>query len=561
MSGIDWSVLIGTLLFITLYGVYKTRGSQSMESYLLGDKSLKWWTIGLSIMATQASAITFLSTPGQAYEDGMRFIQFYFGLPVAMVILSITVIPIYYRLKVYTAYEYLETRFDLKTRTLAALLFLVQRGLAAGITIYAPSIILSTILNLPLAATNLIIGILVIVYTVSGGSKAVSVTQKQQMAVMLGGMMLAGVFVVLYLPEDISFGDAVNVAGEMGKLNMVDFSFNLNDRYNIWSGLIGGLFVALSYFGTDQSQVSRYLGGKSVTESRLGLLMNGLVKIPMQLMILFIGVMVFVFYQFNQAPVFFNAAAAAPVYQSEYKGEMLELEQKHSLLFEEKQGQIRALLALSETGSEAEKEALKQDIQQLQQEEKSLREQAKGLIAKANPIAETRDTDYVFISFVTQKLPVGLVGLLLAVIFSAAMSSTSSELNALASTTVVDLYKRNRKSEASDAHYVKASKWFTALWGTIALLFATYASQLDNLIQAVNILGSIFYGTILGIFLVAFYIRFIKSQAVFYAALIAEAVVIYCFFQTDIGFLWYNVIGCLGVIVLAALLQVTVFRK
>ncbi|MDN4165370.1 sodium:solute symporter [Cytophagales bacterium LB-30] len=561
MSLLDWSVLIGTLLFITLYGVYKTRGSQSMESYLMGDKSLKWWTIGLSIMATQASAITFLSTPGQAYEDGMRFIQFYFGLPIAMVILSVTVIPIYYRLKVYTAYEYLEGRFDLKTRSLTALLFLIQRGLAAGITIYAPAIILSTILGWPLSNTCFLIGVLVIIYTVSGGSKAVSVTQKQQMMVMMGGMIIAGIMVVNYLPDSITFGKAIQVAGDMGKLNMVDFSFNPNDRYNIWSGLIGGLFVALAYFGTDQSQVARYLGGKSLTESRLGLLFNGLLKIPMQLLILFIGAMVFVFYQFYQPPVFFNQAATEIVRSSEWKTDFEDLEQKHTQLFEQKQDKIQALLLAREQGQEAEAESLRADIKGIESQSKAVKAEVVSLVKKANPDAEPKDTDYVFITFIMNHLPQGLVGLLLAVIFSAAMSSTSSELSALGSTTLVDMYKRNIRPSASDGHYLKASRAFTALWGFIALTFAVYASMLDNLIQAVNILGSIFYGTMLGIFLVAFYFKKIGGNSVFYAALVAEAVVVYFFFMTDIGFLWYNVIGCLGVIVLSSVLQVTVFRR
>lgn len=561
MSYIDWAVLLGTLISITAYGIYKTRGSNNMESYILGDKSLKWWTIGLSIMATQASAITFLSTPGQAFEDGMGFVQFYFGLPIAMVILSITAIPIYYRLKVYTAYEYLEGRFDLKTRSLAAVLFLVQRGLAAGITIYAPAIILSTILGWNLTLTILVIGILVIIYTVSGGSKAVSVTQKQQMAVMMGGMIIAGFMVVHYLPNEISFGDAITVAGEMGKLDMVDFSFDLNNRYNFWSGIIGGLFVALAYFGTDQSQVARYLGGKSVTESRLGLLFNGLIKIPMQLLILFVGVMVFVFYQFYQPPVFFNKSATEKVYQSAYKDQMLDLETRHADLFEAKQEKVKELLQADKAGNDAEKESLKQDIKQIQSDSRLVKGEVIELVKKADPDAEPKDTDYVFITFIMNQLPKGIIGLLLAVIFSAAMSSTSSELNALGSTTVVDIYKRNVNRKANDQHYLWASKGFTALWGLIALLFAIYANMLDNLIQAVNILGSIFYGTLLGIFLVAFYIKRVGGSAVFYAAIIAEAIVVLTFFRTEIGFLWYNVIGCFGVIILSLMFQMLMGKK
>ncbi|GGG24935.1 sodium:solute symporter [Pontibacter amylolyticus] len=561
MRLLDWIVLLGTLGFIVIYGVWKTRGSKDIEGYLKGDNSMKWWTIGLSIMATQASAITFLSTPGQAYEDGMRFVQFYFGLPIAMVIISITVIPIFYRLKVYTAYEYLESRFDLKTRSLAALLFLVQRGLAAGITIYAPAIILSTILGWNLTLTNLFIGVLVIVYTVSGGTKAVSVTQKQQMAVMMGGMLVAGFMVVRYLPESVSFGDAVAVAGKMGKMNVVDFSFDWNDRYNFWSGMTGGLFLALSYFGTDQSQVARYLGGKSVGESRLGLLFNGLLKIPMQFIILFIGVMVFVFYQFNQPPLFFNESAKDKVYATEFAPEMEALEEQHTALFNQKQEAVHGLVAALRTDDETAIAAAQAEVQGITDASKVVRNDVKALIAKATPDAETKDTDYVFISFVMKYLPAGLVGLLLAVIFSAAMSSTASELNALASTTVVDIYKRSVKKEKDNFHYLRASRVFTAAWGALAIIFATYASLLDNLIQAVNIIGSIFYGTILGIFLVAFYVRYIKGHAVFIAALMAEAVVLYCHFYTDIAFLWFNVIGCVAVVVFGVIIQFFIGQK
>ncbi|WP_242926999.1 sodium:solute symporter [Pontibacter vulgaris] len=565
MSVLDWIVLLGTLGFIVIYGVWKTRGSKDIEGYLKGDNSMKWWTIGLSIMATQASAITFLSTPGQAYEDGMRFVQFYFGLPIAMVIISITVIPIFYRLNVYTAYEFLENRFDLKTRSLAALLFLVQRGLAAGITIYAPAIILSTILGWNLTITNIFIGVLVIIYTMSGGTKAVSVTQKQQMAVMMGGMLIAGFMVVHYLPADVSFGDAVAVAGKMGKMNVVDFSWDWqtswDDRYNFWSGMTGGLFLALSYFGTDQSQVSRYLSGKSVAESRLGLLFNGLLKIPMQFMILFIGVMVFVFYQFNQPPVFFNEAIKSKVQTSAYAGEMRQLEEKHTSVFGQKQEAVKGLVTALRTDDAVAIAAAESNVNSLTAATKEVRNEVKALIAKAAPDAETRDTDYVFISFVMKYLPEGLVGLLLAVIFCAAMSSVSSELNALASTTVVDIYKRTINPSGTDHHYLNASKLFTVAWGITAILFATFASMLDNLIQAVNIIGSIFYGTILGIFLVAFYFKYIRGHAVFIAALLAEAVVLYCFLYTDIAFLWFNVIGCGLVIVFGFIAQAIIGEK
>jgi solute:Na+ symporter, SSS family len=555
MSTIDLAVLFGTLLFITIYGVWKSRGSKDIESYLLGNKSMPWWTIGLSIMATQASAITFLSTPGQAYKDGMGFIQFYFGLPIAMVILSITVIPIFYRLKVYTAYEYLETRFDLKTRSLGAFLFLIQRGLAAGITIYAPSIILSTILGWKLMYTNLIIGILVIIYTVSGGTKAVSQTQKQQMAVMMGGMIIAGIMIIYLLPEPVGFKEAYKLAGDMGKLNIIDLTVDFNERYNLWSGLIGGLFVAMAYFGTDQSQVQRYLGGKSIAESRLGLLFNGLLKIPMQFIILYIGAMVFVFYQFNQAPVFFNEAARQQVLSSAEADNFRAVEQEYTQLFAQKKMHAERLLESYHTNDTESRQQWKKQIQQDIETENALRAKAKVIVASADSKLETTDTDYVFITFVTNYLPKGLIGLLLAVIFSAAMSSTSSELNALASTTTVDIYKRSINTSGSDAHYLGASRWFTLLWGLIAIGFATFASLLDNLIQAVNILGSIFYGTILGIFLVAFYMKYIKGNAVFIAALISQAIVLILFKFTPLAYLWYNVVGCVLVIVIGFVVQ------
>lgn len=553
MTNVDWLVLFGTLLLIVGYGIYKTRGSKNIESFLRGDNSMKWWTIGLSIMATQASAITFLSTPGQAYQDGMGFIQFYFGLPIAMVILSIWVLPIYYKLKIFTAYEYLEGRFDLKTRALGALLFLIQRGLAAGITIYAPAIILSSILGWDLATTNLVIGGLVIFYTVSGGTRAVSQTQKHQMVIMMGGMITAGILVIQMLPDEVGVGEAVSVAGHLGKLNLVDTEFDPSNRYTIWTGLLGGLFVALSYFGTDQSQVARYLSGKSLTESRLGLLFNGLLKIPMQFIILFIGAMVFVFYQFNQPPVFFNEAAEAQVLADEqYAQPYQDLQSRHQLIFEEKRQKVEQL-ALANSADEQEK--LKQEVKSLIEQDEQVRGQVKDIISKVDPTLETTDTDYVFINFVMNNLPKGVVGLLLAVIFSAAMSSTASELNALASTTTVDVYKRNIRKNGSEKHYLIASKLFTLMWGLIAVAFATFAGLLDNLIQAVNILGSVFYGTILGIFLVGFFIKYVKGNAVFLAAVVAQLIVFYFFFFTEVAYLWFNLIGCGIVIILAIVFQ------
>jgi Na+/proline symporter len=553
MSTIDWIVLCGTLILIVSYGIYKSSGSKNIQSYLKGDNSMKWWTIGLSIMATQASAITFLSTPGQAYEDGMGFIQFYFGLPLAMIIISIWILPIYYKLKIYTAYEYLEGRFNIQTRILGAVLFLIQRGLAVGITIYAPSIILSTILGWPLFYTIVAIGALVIFYTVVGGTKAVSQTQQQQMVVMMGGMIVAGLFVVKLLPENIGFTEATNLAGHLGKLELINTDLDPNNRYTLWTGLLGGLFVALSYFGTDQSQVARYLSGKTLTESRLGLIFNGLLKIPMQFIILFIGAMVFVFYQFNQPPVFFNQAAIDLVYEDpENSQKFKEVEADYSDLFMEKKVMMESLAIAEDKGQI---ESLKRDIKILQNKEEGLRDEAKSLITATNDQLETTDTDYVFISFVIKYLPAGVIGLLLAVIFSAAMSSTASELNALASTTIIDVYKRNIYKSGSEKHYLVASKMFTLFWGLIAIFFATFAGLLDNLIQAVNILGSIFYGTILGIFLTGFFINYIKGNAVFIAALIAQAIVLYFYFYTELAYLWYNVIGCGFVILIGLILQ------
>ena len=568
MSSLDWFILIGTLFTIVAYGVWKTRGSKDLSSFLKGNNDAKWWGIGISIMATQASAITFLSTPGQAYTDGMRFLQFYLGLPIAMVILCITFVPIFYRLKVYTAYEYLESRFDLKTRTLAALLFLVQRGLAAGITIYAPAIILSTLLHWNLTLTNIFIGVLVIIYTVSGGTKAVTQTQKQQMAVMMGGMILAGILVLNMLPEKIGLFDAMTIAGKMGKMNLINFEFDLDDRYNFWTGTTAALFLFLSYFGTDQSQVQRYLTGKSLAESRLGLIMNGLLKVPMQFIILFIGVLVFVFYQYNTPPVFFNKVELEELKQSEYKINVIELEDRFSTLHEEKKRAID--LMLSNQSKKVNDEILDQKILDLEDEMMEVREDVKALVKSNNPAAETNDKDYIFMSYVMDYLPHGIIGLLFAVMFSAAMSSTASELNALASTTTVDLYKRSMVKNKTDYHYLRSSKYFTFLWGILAIVFATTASLFENLIQAVNLLGSLFYGTILGIFIVAFYFKKIQANAVFYAAIFAEMIVVLIhYFNTlenppiwlKMGYLWYNLVGCSLVVIFGYLLQSLIRQK
>jgi len=567
MSTLDWIVLFVTLLSIAIYGIYKTRGKKDLDSYLRGKNS-NWWAIGLSIMATQASAITFLSTPGQAYEDGMRFIQFYFGLPLAMIIISVSFIPIYYKLKVYTAYEYLENRFDLKTRTLTALLFIIQRGLAAGITIYAPAIILSTLLGWNLTWTNIFMGCIVILYTVSGGTEAVSITQKQQMAVMMGGMVLAGIIVIQMLP--ISFQEALHVAGKMDKLNVVSFEFDFADRYNVWSGMTAAVFLFLSYFGSDQSQVQRYLSGQTLTQSRMGLIMNGFLKIPMQFVILFIGVMVFVFYQFIQPPVIFNKVQTEKLKASEFAPQFQELEEKYSANFESGKVAYQDMLGAIESEETDRVDLIQSQIREIKAEQNVIRDEVKALIVENDPAAETRDTDYVFMRFVMDYLPKGIVGLLFAVIFSAAMSSSSSELNALGSTSTIDLYKRSIKKDASDEHYVISSKVFTAFWGVGAILFATYASLFENLIQAVNLLGSLFYGTILGIFIVGFFMKFVKGRAVFIAALLSQALILFIHFKNgtgilgfhwDIGFLWYNAIGCIAVMLFAAILQPIVGNK
>jgi Na+/proline symporter len=552
---IDWIVLLGTIALIVGYGIWKTSGKSSMNSFLLGDSQSKWWVVGLSIMATQASAITFLSVPGQAYADGIGFIQFYFGLPLAMIVLSITAVPLYSKLKVFTAYEYLENRFDVKTRTLASMLFLLQRGLSTGVTIYAPSIVLCAVIGWPLQATILFIGTLVIIYTVIGGNKAVNVTHKQQMFIILLGMGIAGYIIVKLLPEGMGVVQATQLAKHLGKLEAIDLKFDLASRYNIWSGLIGGFFLQLSYFGTDQSQVARYLGGESVTQSRLGLMMNGLIKIPMQLAILFVGVLVFVFYQFQTPPLYFNQVEEQKVLESPLKTEWLKLDSSYQVLEKAKQVNIKALQQALATES-SQLSQIKSLITQQEEEEKEIRATAKSLIKQANAKSEGKDTDYVFIRFILAYLPQGLVGLLLAVMFSAAMSSTSAALISLSGTTVVDLYKRGINPEANDKQLVVASKWFVVLWGVIAIGFALIAGMVDNLIQAVNILGSLFYGVILGIFVAGFYVKQIKGWAVFIAALLSEAVVLYCFNYVEwIGFLWYNVIGCLLVIAFGLIIQ------
>jgi len=591
LDWIDWTVLIITLAIIVGYGTWKTRGSKNVQDYVRGGNSTKWWTIGLSVMATQASAITFLSTTGQAFSDGMGFVQFYFGLPIAMVIICLVFIPIYHRLKVYTAYEFLENRFDLKTRTLTAILFLIQRGLAAGITIFAPAIILSVVLGWNIVTLNIIIGVLVIIYTVSGGTKAVTVTQKQQMFVIFAGMIAALIIIINLIPNDVSFVDAIDIAGATGKMQVLDFSFDLENRYTVWTGLIGGTFLMLSYFGTDQSQVQRYLSGKSMKEMQMGLLFNGLLKVPMQFFILLVGVMVFVFYQFNPSPLNFIDKSTETVLASEYGNEYRALQDKQSELFDMKQ-------RLSSAYAKENKPELKQELFQIDSIEKSYRLESKFLIKKAidpeykasyialeksvkqlesNPKSEayktksaelktlykdaakdtqTNDRDYMFIRFILNHLPTGLIGLLLAVILSAAMSSTASEINALATITSIDLYGRNLKEDKGETHMVNMTKWFTFGWGIVAIIIACFADLAENLIQLVNIIGSIFYGNVLGIFLLAFFFKHIKGNAVFIGALITQFIVIIGWAFDWMPYLWLNLFGCVVVIIIANLLQV-----
>ena len=566
MQTLDWFILIFSLLFIVVYGAWKTKGSQDVKDYILGNNESKWWTIGISVMATQASAITFLSTPGQAFHDGMGFVQFYFGLPLAMVFICIFFIPIYHKLNVYTAYEFLENRFDQKTRSLAAILFLVQRGLAAGITIYAPAIILSSILGWNLNWLNFIIGVLVIIYTVSGGTKAVNVTQKQQMFIIMLGMFIAFYLILSYLPKEVSFSNALQIAGVNDKMNILDFSVNPNSRYTFWSGITGGLFLALSYFGTDQSQVQRYLSGKTVRESQLGLIFNGFLKVPMQFFILLTGVMVFVFFQFNKVPLNFNPTSQIAVEKSIYAADYKNLEERLALIQEEKK--IVTLTYAKQINIDVDNPVLRKRMIALSEKEKNLREEAQGIIKKIKQ--EPNDKDYVFIHFILHYLPTGLVGLLLAVILSAAMSSTASELNALASTTTIDIYKRNLKSEKSDKHFVQVSKVFTLLWGAIAILFACFGTLVENLIQLVNIIGSVFYGTILGIFLVAFFIKFIKGNAIFYGGVLSQLIIFIIYYFTIhiypsgkelLGYLWLNAIGAALTLGLSALIQVSMKNK
>ena len=555
MRPLDWLVLAGWLGFIVVYGVWRGGRSRDTSSFLLAGREMGWLTVLISIMATQASAITFLSTPGQAYVDGMRFVQFYFGLPLAMIVLSAVALPLYFRLKVYTAYEFLEGRFDLKTRTLTAFLFLLQRGLACGLTIFAPSLILSVILGWDIRVTIAIIGAAVVVYTTAGGTRAVSRTHVLQAGLILAGMAAAFVVLVAKLPPDVSLLDATRIAGQAGKLNAIDLSVNLTDRYTLWSGLIGGFFLALSYFGTDQSQVQRYLQGRSLADSRMGLVLNGLLKVPMQFAILFVGAAVFAFYQFTAPPVFFNPVETAKVRASAVAGEFAAVEARYGEAVAVREARARELTRTLDGGDPVAKDAATAAFRTASDEAAAVRGEAIALIKRADPNANPSDTNYVFLTFVVSHLPAGLLGLMLAAVFAASMNSVSSELNALASTTVVDVYRRLVRTDASERHYVWAARAATLGWGAFAVAFAENASRLGSLVEAVNILGSLFYGTILGVFLVAFFVKRVGGTAVFSAAIVAEAIVVACYAFAPISFLWLNLIGCVAVIVLALALQ------
>lgn len=573
MNHLDWIVLVVTLLAIITYGLFKSRTSRNLDGYFLSNRSMPWGLVLLSIMGTQASAITFLSAPGQAYTDGMRFIQYYFGQPLAMVVICIFFVPIFHKLKVYTAYEYLEKRFDNKTRSLTSFLFLLQRGLSTGISVFAPSIILSSLLGWNIYYTNIVMGGLLIIYTMSGGAKAVAYTQQLQLIIIFTGMFLAGFMVVNMLPENVSFIDALTVSGKMGKLNVITTGFengrfNWSDQYNLLSGVVGGFFLGLSYFGADQSQVGRYLTARSLTESRVGLLMNGLVKVPMQFLILLIGALVFTFYQFNKAPIFFNDVQINKIERSVYKDSFAVVQQQYDAIATQKQNTVVAYSAARDANNETVQEEKLNELRNLQAGSDSLRVKVKAWIKTKEVKGDNNDTNYIFLRFVVDHLPVGLVGLLIAIIFLASWGSIAAAINSLASCTVVDFHKRFSKTAQSGETEYRYSKWYTLGWGIFCIIVAMFTYNIGNsLIEAVNVLGSLFYGVILGVFLVAFFIRKITSgHVVFWAALLAEVLVLTVFILTRVGvfkmgFLWLNPIGAFGVILFSLLLHMIRTKK
>ncbi len=556
MNALDWIVLLVTMLGIAGYGAWRTRHTNQLDTYLKGDQTARWGTIGISVMATQASAITFLSIPGQGFESGIGFVQNYFGLPLALIIICVVFLPIYRRLGVYTAYEFLGKRFDAKTRLLGASLFLMQRGLAAGVTIYAPAIILATVLGWRLDLTIICTGLLVIVYTVTGGSVAVSLTQKWQMGVIFGGMVTAFVILLFRLPDGLGFNGAAHVAGALGKLEAVDFSLDPSKRYTLWSGLFGGLFLSLSYFGTDQSQVQRYIGGASLRESRLGLMFNALLKIPMQFFILLLGALVFVFYQFQPAPIFYNQVEWARYSAGPDGATFRALEAKHTALHAAKQEKLTAWLDAREHADSAAEQVTRADLVAAHAATDAVRREAKTALTAADPRAKTKDSDYVFIGFILAQLPRGAIGLLIAVMIAAALGSKAGELNALGTTSTMDLWRQFRPLTAHDeTRNVRVAKWFTAIWGLVAIAFALFAGFSENLIEAINIIGSLFYGVVLGLFLVAFFLKWVGGTAVFWAALAAQTLVIVLYNTLSISYLWYNLIGCAACMLFSVLIQ------
>lgn len=557
MTGIDWIILLVTLLFIIVYGIIKNRNDKNLDGYLLGNKSLPWYHVGFSVMATQASAITFLSAPGQAFTDGMRFVQFYFGLPLAMILLCITFIPIFHRLKVFTAYEFLENRFDKRTRVFTAFLFLIQRGLSTGISIYAPSIILSTIFGWDIVWTNIIMGGIVLTYTVVGGTKAISYTHLQQMLIVTSTLIFTGYLLVKLLPDSVGFVDALKFAGKAEKMNIIDFKFNPKERYNLWSGLIGGFFLQLSYFGTDQSQVGRYITGSSVKESRMGLIMNGILKIPMQFSILLLGILVFVFYQFHTSPVFFNDNATRILKESKYKNEYLVLEKNHVELAQSQSKRAEALMNAIQQNDENEVNDIQKSYLEVKKQLNDNRKKVADLLKTTSPNSDNNDVNYIFLRFILDHLPHGLIGLLIAVIFSASMGSIASAYNSLAATSMIDVYRTRKNYSHKEEKELKLTKLFTILWGVFCIGVAYYAHRLgSSMIELVNILGSWFYGIILGIFLVAFYFKKIKGEAIFWGALISQFIIIFVWYLDVVGFLWLNPIGCALVISISSILQV-----
>jgi Na+/proline symporter len=552
MKPLDWLVMFGWLAFIVGYGLYRGRGSDTVKSYLLAGRSMPWYAMGLSIMATQASAVTFISTTGQSYTDGMRFVQLYFGLPLAMVVLSATAVPIFHRANVYTAYEYLEQRFDAKTRALVSGIFLLQRGLAAGFSLYAPSVVLSVILGWPDRLTTVLMGALIVAYTALGGNKAVTWADVQQMLLISCALVLALFMAVHLLPANISFANAISLAGAAGRLNAVNLNFNWDDRYNLWSGLIGGMFLALAYFGCDQSQVQRYLTGKSIAQSRLSLIFNAMAKIPMQFFILFIGAMVFVLFIFVKPPLLFQ-----PVELSKIRSDprFATVEQRYDQAFANRKEAAEQYLEAGRTGGTAAQEQSRSRFANAQRELNDAHAASEQLVGK-----DFHDTNFIFLSFVTNYLPMGVVGLIIAVIFTAAMSSTSGEINSLAAVTVIDLYQRHVRRDASDRHYVTASRWATVFWGLFAVGFAQYGRNFGALIEAVNIVGSLFYGGLLGVFMLAFFFKSVGPNGAFFGVLAGEAVIFAAFFFTKIAFLWYNVVGCI-VVICAGVLVSRVFDR